>query len=667
MPDLTGHPFLDPHATPEENYKNMENDVQEKRKRVIKWEDHEYSPQNWHEGLPWPWCVHPDVRPKPQSYCPGPGKPADTIKGRCCSCVKQGRTCHDGETIEGKCTTCQGGEAIEKYLKADNDETELNGNVDKSEDDQEQFEHSDRSEQDETSESGRPANDEKPKGQIRTCYWPQREFFLNDHDSVKLFHKEARYNYRNTTEGKAQQSQGQVRVRPKARSGAKTAARGRKIASKKAAEKPVPKRPATTRRQAPRSSRAPTRGTATGPNQAVGYRPAPQSVATNIFDPVAHGLVSMPVQNTTSQYLGDGFTKSVLDPALSAENQDLDRTAGPGLVKDQHTAVASDLGEPNLTRFGIRRAPEYGRNDVVMTSNRSRTEASPPLFDQLRTHRPSTSAPFDALSGSRGTKGVPSDNADGSNLPTKRVHGSTTFASTDLMNAPPIHIRRPTTSLNAEASRNDDGVTAAYRQLLRQLEAHKQAGDHNMAAIAQAAINIAGDDLALAPQLYRTRPSHVMDMRNRLLAEASGETVQSMRDQLGNIQRTHTSTGGNLSEEDTRRALLLQAALNLTQGHEIGAPALFLADNSALYVEMARLSSLENSLAPYRPLDQFGTQILLGRALSITDSRSRALVRRLLRSHGLDIDGEGLEEAIMSLPPYVVRILEHIIAKVPET
>ncbi|KAK5943840.1 hypothetical protein PMZ80_003121 [Knufia obscura] len=247
VPNLFDHPILDAYATPEENFKLMMDDVMAKKVGIESWADHPYSVRNWSRRHPWPWCIDPDVRRPPELYATGPGKPADTgADNKCLTCIKNVRDCYDGKVEDGRCTTCQGKAAIRAYKKS------LDG------------------------------KESTASGQRRICYWPQREFFLNDHDSVKLFNKKARWCNENTAEAKSKRGK-----------------KGQQAEEDQSFEDDGGYAEATTAYEPP-ESQPPT----VNP-QGYGALPIPDLPAPShtgaingILNPVAHGLISVPSQSS---------------------------------------------------------------------------------------------------------------------------------------------------------------------------------------------------------------------------------------------------------------------------------------------------------------------------------------------------------------------------------
>ena len=336
VPDLYSHEFLDPYATIEDNCRRLEKAVAAKQKKGVSWGDHLWAPKNCKASNPWPFNVPLDDRPTPASYCPGPGKPADTINGKCLCCAKQPATCFDGPIKDGKCTTCQGEKALEAYQ---NSIATTPGN------------------------SGVAQKPGRRTGKTRVCYWTQREFFLNDLDSARLFDKDVRYLPGNTAEAKAKRAQEKAEE---------------EAAAAVAAQYRMP--------QSFEGGPAP-------PANAAAFPPTRQSGPSSILNAVGMGLVSAPVQSTVpAPYGTEGsglstISNPVLDPALFSEPAVEGQVWGNDIFEQNAWNIpgSSDLVSKKRSN---KRAREDGSTEARMETKRRRTEygANVTEADATQTH-----------------------------------------------------------------------------------------------------------------------------------------------------------------------------------------------------------------------------------------------------------------------------------------
>lgn len=562
VPDLSHHDFLRPDVTPEENFELMRDHVQKEREKVEDWEDHIYHPKKWHRGLSprvWPFNISPDARPKPELYCPGPLKPADTAEGKkCLQCEHNDRECYGGPTVNGKCTTCQGAKGIQKYLKS----------ID--------------------------ARD-KASGQTRRCYWPQREFFMNDFHTVKLFHKDCRWIDSNTAEAIAEHEKDDEKLKAaRARKEARTRkeeARARATAAKsqerarKAAEmaQAARARGAASQRQ-PQSAAPPTRPqtvlTSFEPRPNL-FEPGPYR--TGILNPVAQGLISASGQPVTS-----GF-------------------------------ALSGINEPTPNNRGTKRGREAEPDELEVPAKRTRIQTATNAMPQI----------------------------GDSTLSAPRTSEETSAAG----------------PMRANPS-SDDDIKGRYARLHEQRDQYHMAGNYMEAAQIQAAINVAGDDHALAPQLAlnRTCP-FVMEAKFVMLAAYSDETLEGMIRKLNEIQIMYELNPTEVTDKDRVLALRIQTAMNVSLGGEYTAPAAFLIRDRGFQAELQRLALAEKDGGPfdtYRPLAASEIVSILYHASRVTNDRFRSHIRKVLKP--LDVpEGVWTEDAAQSVPDHIARILESLV------
>lgn len=429
-PNLNGHLFLLPDVTPEENFKRLQKAVADRKREGQKWEDHEWAPKNYNPSHPWPFNIPLDERPQPSSYCSGPGKPADTLNGKCLSCAHHIRRCHNGRTIEGACTTCQGARAISAYLKG------------------------------EEARSGGTRKDSTATGKCRTCYWPQREFFLNDHDSAKLFHKDAWYNNHNTSEAKKERAERAERARALKEAG--------KNAEGEAAA-------------APPQQQAQPRTAGHDTPSASARRAGPRAVR----NPVAQGSISASVQATTEGHGAEAFNlltrDFVFDPALFAESAVNDERFDSDLTTDQEQPPTSGMDEPTVNSRGTKRGRADDLDEPGVSSKRARGGdvlhpfEAPPI--QPRAHSPPK-----PLTSCGATKRVRDDDESDSQVSAKRPRRENSSTRLGSLSTPQVPARAPAVSLDDVPSKDDDAVTVSYRQLLKRIDEHKRNGDSWQAA-----------------------------------------------------------------------------------------------------------------------------------------------------------------------------------------
>ena len=545
VPNLYDHPFLNPYALLEENFKRIQDNVAEERAKVEQWTDHPYAAKNWHPNHPWPWSVHPDARPSPQSYCKGRGKPVTTKIGKkCLTCEKHHRECFDGETRDGKCTTCQGQKAIQAYQKS----------------------------------QGQKGDE---RGQSRVCYWPQQEFFINDHDSAKLFHKKARWCHKNTK---------------------------KEVSKRRVRNEDAEKATGAAQRLSQTPSSSPSSGCTTwSENASIGTPPRSQRLSGKI-DAVVHGLSLAPVAPLRAASRGEVGGGGIFDPVahgyISAPDQNF-QTGSESLMNSRGTKRGRTQDIEKLSLPAKRSRDERRLTPIPSFSNYSIE------LDQLPNNSV-VSAPF------------------------------------------------------AMPPKDGDLVRGQYDQLMYQFEQHKVAGNYMEAALIQAALNLAGNDLARVVQLTQSpADSRVKKERFMVLAAWSDWTHEEMTTTLNNIQTNH-SIIQFVSDDDMALALSLQAALNISQGGIHSAPAAFLVRDANFQAELARLARPESDGGPfdtYRLLTEDEILVILGRAQGVQDQQSRSQIRHLLRQLGLNFDGIIGKEIAMNVPDYVARIIESIVAK----
>ncbi|KAK5319766.1 hypothetical protein LTR70_004950 [Exophiala xenobiotica] len=562
VPNLSNHDFLRPDVTPEENFELMRDHVQKEREKVEDWEDHIYHPKKWHRGLTprvWPFNISPDARPKPESYCPGQLKPADTAEGnKCLQCEHNDRECYGGPTANGKCTTCQGAKGIRKYLKS----------ID--------------------------ARD-KASGQTRRCYWPQREFFMNDFHTVKLFHKDCRWIDSNTAEAIAEHEKDEEKLKAaRARKEARTRkeeARARATTAKsqerarKAAEMTQAARAAgaASQRQ-PQSAAPPTRPqtvlTSSVPRPNM-FKPGPYR--TGILNPVAQGLIPASGQQVTSG------------------------------------SALSRMDEPTLNNRGTKRGREAESDELGVPAKRTRVQTPTNAMPQI----------------GNGT------------LSTPRTSQETAAAD----------------PIRATASSGDD-VESSYARLHEQRDQYHMAGNYMEAAQIQAAINVAGDNKALATRLAVNRSSPiVMEQKFVMLAAYSDETLEGMIRKLNEIQIMYELDPTEVTDKDRVLALRIQTAMNVSLGGEYTAPAAFLIRDRGFQAELQRLALAEKDGGPfdtYRPLAASEIVSILYHASRVTNDRFRSHIGKVLEPLGVP-EGVWTEDAAHNVPDHIARILESLV------
>jgi len=588
--------------------------VADRKREGQKWEDHEWAPNHYNPSHPWPFNIPLNERPQPSSYCPGPGKPADTLNGKCLSCAHHSRKCHDGRPRQGACTTCRGAGAIRAYLKG------------------------------EEAGDGGNTKDSTATGKCRTCYWPQREFFLNDHDSAKLFHKDAWYNNHNTAEAKRERAE---------------RARALKEAEENAGSKAAAAPP---RQQAQRRTAA--HDTPSAPARRTGL----EAVRT----PVSQGSVSAAVQATNGGHSVEAPTLPTRDftygPALLAESAVNDQRSDYDLTTDQDYPQTSRVDEPTVNSQGTKRGRADDLDEPGVPSKRAR---GGDVFEgpvmQSRAHPTPES-----LTSGGAAKRIRNDDDSNSQVSPKRPRRENSSTQLGSLSTPQAPLPAPAASLDDVHSKDVDAVTVSYRKLLKLIDEHMRNGNLWGAAGVQAVVNVAGNDRARALRLFRSPDAQVLLERSKLVVHQSGITRKQMVDDLRSIQARHASSNDNVSDEDRATALRIQAAFNLTSNREYGAPALYAVNHPILQPEAERVAR-ETSQGPFGAHWSLTAQQRLTILLHASDVRSD-VVRRdiltLLRPYGLDLDNflvKGNEWLLIwLLPDHVARVVEHMVATRPQ-
>ena len=150
IPDLGAHPFFDPTASVEHNSELLTDHVLALGQNVANIHQHPYAAGNYSPSHPFPFNIHPKYRKFatwahliPGSVQPGP-------QDNCLTCTAYNRTCLDGPVVKGKCTLCQGKDALHAFK---------------------------------ISKGEQPSGDAKK----RNCYRAQPEYFINDYTVAHLF------------------------------------------------------------------------------------------------------------------------------------------------------------------------------------------------------------------------------------------------------------------------------------------------------------------------------------------------------------------------------------------------------------------------------------------------------------------------------------------------
>lgn len=590
VPNLHSHSFLDPYDTPEGNFKRLQKAVADRKREGQKWEDHEWAPENYSLLHPWPFNIPLHERPQPSSYCPGPGKPVNTLKGKCLSCTRYIRKCYDGITRGGACTTCQGSRYIRAYL----DGEERGGSP--------------------------PEKPSTATGKVRVCYWPQREFFLNDHDSAKLFHSDAWYNNKNTRKGKEERAQ-----------------RARALSEDEAGDGAA----ADVLQQQPRSQSLDSQTAET---------PALARAITLSYDADVSSWPTRPIAFDTAQSIG-----------LAVNGQ----TSGSHFTTDRQCLSMSGFSEPDLNSRGTKRGRTDGLEDLEVSAKRARTGDGPSL-SQSPTDQPHAHVTTGPVTTRRGPEGARErGNGDGQTSAEQRrpENMSIQLGLLPLSQTPDGTY---TVNLGDVPSSDDVTVNALYRRLLDQIAHFTRTGDIWQVAGVQAVLNVAGNDRARALHLLRVRDEQVLAERDRLIARQSGITHTLMVVRLGSIQAQYISNG-NVPAKSRNDALRLQAALNITHNAEYAAPAHYFGRDPLVDREAERIAG-EHHRGPYgahRPLSAQERLIILFRASDVRNQAVRSQILAQLQPFGLDLDNfrtMGNEDV---LPDHVARVIEYMVATMP--
>lgn len=540
----------------------MREHVQKEREKVKDWDDHIYHPKKWHRGLSprvWPFNISPDARPRPKSYCPGPLKPADTAEGgKCLQCEHNDRECYGGPTANGKCTTCQGAKGIQNYLRS----------------------------------TGVSA---KASGQTRRCYWPQREFFLNEFHSVKLFDKDCRWIDGNTAEEIAQRQQDEEKLR---------AARARKDARNKKEEERARATAAKSQERARKAAELAHSARAAG---AAGYG-QPQPTAMPVGPQVA-----LP---------DSAFRRSMLEPG--PHRTGILNPVALGLISASGQQVTSGSAMPRNNEAtsnnrGTKRGREAESGELQVPAKRARIQTPASAMPQIGNGTPSAPQSSEAI---------------------------------------------PTANPIGTSPSSPEDVKRQYDRLKEQRDRYHIAGNYMKAAQIQAAMNVAGDNHALALQLALDGSnSIVMEQKFVMLAAYSEETLDGMIRRLGNIQSIYAIDPALVMDEDKVLTLRIQAALNVSLGGQYTAPAAYLIRNTGYQAEVQRLALPERdggTFDTHRPLTLVEVVSILYHASRVTNDRFKAHIRKVLAPLGVS-EGVWSENVARRVPDHIARILESLL------
>ncbi|KAK5943842.1 hypothetical protein PMZ80_003123 [Knufia obscura] len=240
------------------------------------------------------------------------------------------------------------------------------------------------------------------------------------------------------------------------------------------------------------------------------------------------------------------------------------------------------------------------------------------------------------------------DDADHAERPTKRICGG------------------DTTSISSSTTSYAGTMIPMHRlreHLLQRAQEEKVLGNFGLAAKFEAVNNLADGDWDRAVALTKTPGNIVKHESIRLLAEWSGRTAEDMVMDLVRIQNNHTNTG-SVSEDDKNQAVLLQAAVNVSHGDRLLAPALLFAGDSELFNEIVRLCSPEISQGPWAPHKQLSQAHCLAavqKLVSMGIPRLDHRIRNLLKALKVDTDSVLTEDSVADVSGSGARLFEYYI------